>query len=143
MDGHQLAEKIKNQLESITDSISATLPPNFGLMVFFYNLGVSPVDAWLVSTHGDPGEILRILRATARRLLDQYSGALRRFGMPSRPAGKPVRIPQVITQALMTIVGGKEQLILYGDKSEVIGELILNPGESVHVVGLLGLVDKS
>lgn len=146
-----LGQKIRSALERFTADLTQQLPPHFGLMTLFYNLGTSPCDVSMVSNHTDPGEVLRILRGAARRLSNRYGGPTRVFGLP-KPRGRAalhiatrdgVASPSlVIARAIMHPAGGREFLALYDAEFDEVGELSLNPGESERVATLLGLVDE-
>lgn len=158
----ELANKIRAALEQFTAGLTNELPAHFGLMALFYNLGTSPCDVSMVSNHDEPGEVLRILNATARRLLNRYGGPTRVFALPSRSERVPfmLRIAtrysadavntnanamprRIVVRAVMQPVGAREFLVLYDAEFDAVGEMTLNRGDSAHVAALLGLVDET
>ena len=117
----RLAEGIEQQL------------PGHSMLVLFYPREGSDLGVTIFSSHDEPGEVLRILRAVERTIMKEASGRERHFESVNHRA--------VITSAVLVKTGAHDRLRLW-NRHGLAGELILVDGDGEQVALALGLAPK-
>lgn len=138
-----LDEALTRKTAELLDRLESYLPKDFGVMAWVYNRVGADLDVQTFASHESTAETLRIIRATASKLVarDSREGAAgdeRYFGMPS--GGSPS--DHLISSATVTLSGGHDRVRLWS-RGGLAGELVVTAGDGARVAEAHGLVERA
>lgn len=138
-----LDEALTRKVAELLDRLESYLPKTMGVMTWVYNRTGADLDVQTFASHEGVAETLRIVRATASRLIAQEAkrgdaGVERYFELP---AGGPPS-DHLISSAAVSMSGGHDRVRLWS-RGGLAGELVVTAGDGERVALAHGLVERA
>jgi len=132
---NQLDAKVVERTSALLDKLQSYLPAGWGVMTWVYDRVSPTLEVLVFASHESTSETLRIVRATAAKILQQESrlgnvSAERWFDAPNAPPAVESRSELLVSSAAVTTFGAHDHVRVWS-RGGLAGELIMTAGDGV------------